>query len=130
MVERNDATEKKARKQKAPGARVDGQTAARGAAAHKNAITSEQLADVLFARFPDIEDGKAFRRALAVFDVDGDGTIDFDEFARDGAETTQDDRDSSTRVERRPSEVASSSFEQLRCWRSCAWPKGTIPRSN
>lgn len=46
----------------------------------KNAITLEQLTDVLFSRFPDLEDGKAFRRALAVFDVDGDGFIDFDEF--------------------------------------------------
>ena len=46
----------------------------------KNAITLEQLSDVLFARFPDLEDGKSFRRALAVFDVDGDGYIDFDEF--------------------------------------------------
>ncbi|KAH8067212.1 protein phosphatase 3 [Aureococcus anophagefferens] len=46
----------------------------------KNAISLEQLSDVLFARFPDLEDGKSFRRALAVFDVDGDGWIDFDEF--------------------------------------------------
>ena len=48
--------------------------------ASKKSITTEQLADVLFARFPDIEDGKAFRRALSVFDADGNGWIDFDEF--------------------------------------------------
>ena len=62
----------------------------------RNAITLEQLQDVLFARFPDLEDGKAFRRALAVFDVDGDGWIDFDEFVS-GSTRSRRSRDGGSR---------------------------------
>ena len=43
-------------------------------------ITKSKLMEILIARFPGLERGKILDRACAVFDVDNDGRIDFEEF--------------------------------------------------